>query len=894
MRCIQWSAKPSLRSALALAFGVSSVALTLALNGLVGQLATAEIQRAVQRDLADVAFQMRFMLDRGMFGRLRDIQVAAALPTMAEPGAPVEARRRILQKLKDTYPHYAWLGFLAPDGTVLASSDGLLEGVSAAPRPIFQEGRKGAYVGDVHDAVVLAKLLPPGPGDTLPRFVDVAAPVHAADGSLIGVLGAHINWRWASDIAETVLASSADKRIDVLVVNKEGLVLLGPPHLQGTLFGLPEDTGPDQAMIVKADDATEHLVAVSVTQGFHAYPGLGWRIVARERLDEALQPVAALQRQIMLGGGLIGLIFVLVGMAMAAIIARPLRRLTAAANEVRLGKTASFDAVDPVTFAEVAALSSALSQSVDALRAKRQSLAAANAALGQTAQDLATLIQSAPLAIVTVDPQGRVDVWNPAAEAMFGYTAEEVRGNVLPVVLPDRAAQFRTSLDAVLNGERLTEITRRYRRKSGDEIDVSLWAAPLRGASATAHSALGIVQDITQEQKLREQLRQSQKMEAIGQLTGGLAHDFNNILGIVLGNLDLLGETLAHDAERMELIDAATNAVLRGSELTRSLLAFSRQQPLTPTPTDIQDLLRGLARLLERGLGERVRLTVSTADGLWPVNVDAVQLETALTNLAVNARDAMPTGGTVHIEARNVALDEDYAATNPDAPIGDCVMIAVTDQGTGMPAAVVARIFEPFFTTKPKDQGTGLGLSMVYGFVKQSGGHVKVYSELGRGTTVRLYLPRHYGAAEERTGVAAGAVPTGTETILVVEDNDAMRAMAVRQLTGLGYHTIEARHGEDALEVVRAASDVALVFSDVVMGAGIDGFELARRIRQVVPAMPILLTSGFPEPASGRVPSTVEGLRVTFLAKPYRRDELARVLRRSLEERSVSCAATAC
>ena len=883
----------SLRSTLALAFGLSSVALTLAISILVGQLATAELQRTAKRDLAEVAFNMKALLDRSMFGRVRDIQVAASLSEVRDPTATPETRRRVVQQLKDTYPYYAWIGFVHLDGTVSASTDGLLEGANAAARPIFQGGLKGPYVGDVHEAVMLAKLLP-APSDEPLRFVDVATPVYAPDGTPIGVLAAHVGWHWATEIARTILARPASKDIELLVLSRDGHVLLGPPPLRGTFFGQPEDTGLDGATAGKDPSGADYVSAVSVSTGHHSFPGLGWRIVARQNMANLAEPVAALQRQIWLWGGGIGLLFVLGGVAMAEAITRPLRRLTAAADDLRLGKAAAFDVSAHSALAEVASVSTAIGDLVGNLHAKERSLAEANLALGETAERLATLVHSAPLAIVAIDPEGRVGVWNPAAEEMFGYTAPKVKGTAFPAVPPDRSEQFHATLARVMGGERIKDIRSRYRRKDGSDIDVSIWVSPLRDGTGAVYGTLGLIKDVTEDLKVQEQLRQSQKMEAVGQLTGGLAHDFNNILGVVLGNLDLLGEALEQDSEKMELVEAAVGAVLRGSDLTRSLLAFSRRQPLNPMPTDVGSLLTQLSRLLERGLGERIRFKVRADDGLWPVHVDAVQLDTAITNLAVNARDAMPNGGTILLEARNVVLDEDYIAANPEAPEGDCVMIAVSDQGTGMTAAVVAQIFEPFFTTKPKDKGTGLGLSMVYGFVKQSGGHVKVYSEVGRGTSVRIYLPRHYGKAEERQSPEVGVLPTGTETVLVVEDNEAMREIVLRQLAGLGYRTIEARNGEEGLHAVQSSTDLDVVLTDIVMGDGMDGFELARRVRALMPDLPVVLTSGFPGSDDGSVADACPAIASGFLTKPYRRDELARVIRQSIDKRRASCVETAC
>ena len=379
-----------------------------------------------------------------------------------------------------------------------------------------------------------------------------------------------------------------------------------------------------------------------------------------------------------------------------------------------------------------------------------------------------------------------------------------------------------------------------------------------------------------------EKLRQSQKMEAVGQLTGGLAHDFNNLLLVVIGNLDMLLESKKDDPQVQELAHQAFEAAQRGADLTRSLLAFARKQPLRPRRIAINDLVGGVARLLGRTLGEQIEISLELAPTLWPVVADPAQLEAALTNLATNARDAMPKGGRLRVVTANQSLDEDYCAQHADVAPGDYAMIQVTDTGTGMSPDVMAQIFDPFFTTKGRGEGTGLGLSMVFGFLKQSGGHVNVYSEAGVGTTFRLYLPRDRGAAEQdqRPAVEATA-PGGGETILVVEDNPALRQLVVLQLTTLGYRVREAENAAGAIALLEGDARIDLLFADVVMPGKLDGYGLVRVVRERWPAVRIVLTSGFPGSRPDR--DTAEFADVPLLTKPYRRSELARTLRDALK-----------
>ncbi len=384
-------------------------------------------------------------------------------------------------------------------------------------------------------------------------------------------------------------------------------------------------------------------------------------------------------------------------------------------------------------------------------------------------------------------------------------------------------------------------------------------------------------EDVTGRVRSEATLRQAQKMEAIGHLTGGVAHDFNNLLQIVSANLDLVSNEVRGAPKVAERLQNAVAAVHRGSRLTAQLLAFARRQTLAPRSTNIGRLLQEMTDMIRRTLGERVHVESIVAGGLWNTLIDPNQIENAVLNLAINARDAMPDGGSLTIEVANAFLDDAYAALHDEVTAGQYVMVAVSDTGTGMSPDLVARVFEPFFTTKPEGQGTGLGLSQVYGFVKQSGGHIKIYSEVGQGTTVKLYLPRTRAPEEGLGPVAITPIEGGSETILVVEDDEGVRAAVIDMLSELGYSVLKAGNAEQALTILESGAPLDLLFTDVVMPGSIKTRELARRAQELHPGIQVLFTSGYTQNAivhNGRLDDGVQ-----LLSKPYRRDELARKLR---------------
>ena len=501
---------------------------------------------------------------------------------------------------------------------------------------------------------------------------------------------------------------------------------------------------------------------------------------------------------------------------------------------------------------------------------------------------LDVIIDNVPAMLILKDAKtGKVVYLNRAGEALTGIDRDEAIGKSVHEVMPSVDANLIDLQDSQLieSGKPCEsyENTLLTRRRGVRLVRTKKLVVP--DEKGEPKYLLGFCEDITEQRQTEEQLRHSHKMEALGQLTGGLAHDFNNLLAIIIGNLDVLSDTMAGDAEQRELVQSAIGAAVSGSELTRRLLAFARRQPLQPEQVDLNALLDDLSRLLRRTLGENIEIALELEPTISQVIVDRVQLETAIANLANNARDAMPNGGRLIMATRMVAFDQEYAERHDEVAPGDYVLVEVSDAGEGMPPEVQARIFEPFYTTKAPGKGTGLGLSMVFGFMKQSGGHINVYSESGRGTTFRLYLP-----PATQTAVAATVdspplqhAAASRETILVVEDNANLREIVVKQLRALGFQVLEADNAQRALDVIAMRRDVDLLFSDIVLPGEMDGCALARKVMALLPQLKVLFTSGFPGARLTEMQGTDTSVRL--LSKPYRKDELSRAVREILAER---------
>ena len=539
---------------------------------------------------------------------------------------------------------------------------------------------------------------------------------------------------------------------------------------------------------------------------------------------------------------------------------------------------------------------------------------AAAAALKETSRRLDAILNNTKMAVFVMDDRQHCIFMNTAAEALTGHTFPETQGRPLHDVIHHTYPDGRPfplhecAIDRAFPEENQVEGEETFVHKDGSFFPVGFTASPIRDDHGRAIGTIVEARDISEQIRARDalkafsetlqsrvdeavanlrktelQLAQAQKMDAVGKLTGGIAHDFNNLLQVIRGNLELLGRDVSNDDRALQRVQNALIGVTRGAKLASQLLAFGRRQPLEPRALNLGRIVRDMDDMLRRTLGEGIEIETVSAGGLWNCLADPTQVENAILNLAINSRDAMEGNGKLTIEVGNASIDDDYVARHVDVGAGQYVMIAVTDTGCGIPPDQLDEVFEPFFTTKPEGKGTGLGLSMVYGFAKQSGGHVKIYSELNQGTTVRIYLPRTRRPEEHAADVAVTEPVGGAETILVVEDDEAVRATATELLSDLGYRVLKAKDADAGLAIIDSGAPIDLLFTDVVMPGKMKSTELADRFLKLTPGSAVLFTSGYTQNAivhAGRLDRGVE-----LLSKPYTREALAKKVRQVLDGR---------
>ncbi len=714
--------------------------------------------------------------------------------------------------------------------------------------------------------------------------IRAATPIYAPDGHVFGIVIINVDLRPAFDRIRTASARTGGL---IFLTNEQGDYLVHPERGREFAFDAGkrvrlQDDFPELANASALDEVKTRLVRDRVGERFGAAiaavrlaQGPRVNLIEAVPYSNVVVATAAARDASLLGG--LGAVFcaIVLAILLARSLATPLERMTAAIEG--FGRGAPLPEL-PNGRGEIGVLARAFTRMASDVREKTE-------ALTREVEERRSITDTALDAFVQIDQAGIVIEWNPQAEATFGWPRQEAIGQLLDALIVPPAhrerhtqglARFLRTGEGTILGNRMELAAL---RRDGREVTVELTITALRRPDGYIFN--GFIRDVTDRIAAEQQLRQSQKMDAVGQLTGGVAHDFNNILTVITGTIEILEHGVADRPDLATIAGMIDEAATRGAELTRQLLAFARRQPLDPRETDVNKLVIETARLLKPTLGEHIEIESMLEDDAWSALVDPSQLSAAIVNLAVNARDAMPNGGKLTLETGNVMLDEAYAAGNSEVTPGAYVMIAVSDTGSGIAADIRDRVFEPFFTTKEVGRGTGLGLSMVYGFAKQSGGHIKIYSEEGHGTAVKLYLPRTTRQAMRAAEPAlAPLTPRGNETILVVEDDALVRTYVIAQLESLGYTTLAAADGAAALALVDRGAAFDLLFTDVIMPGGMNGRQLADAIRKRHPSLNVLYTSGYTENAivhHGRLDPGV-----ALLNKPYRKTDLARKIRDAL------------
>jgi PAS domain S-box-containing protein len=888
---------------------VAAIALPRALERLDTRayLLGSELAASVRGARADViGFRSAVALTDIMRARLgRGSDPAAAT-------AEAEARRRMAERYavelaaKPNYYAFRIIGVdddgreivrvdrSGPDGAIrIVPDDELLrEGDRVAFTETIRLPSGEVHVSPVnlhqHDGVIETPNVP---------VVRIATPVHTPDGKPFAIVIINVDMRSAF----ARIRSNPIEGGRSYVVNNQGGFLVHPDQDRefGFIVGRPahiQDDFPDFPRILASGDTTPRVMQNRAGDRFGVGLAIqrladGPRVAVIQAVPYAgLMAATSAVRDSSLLAGLGAAFFAfLLAIIVARSLTRPLVQMTKAVDGFARGESV---ALPTGGGQEIAALTQAFAHMAAESRAKTAALNQEIEERRRTVEELREsermardVIANAFEAVIQTDDASLVLEWNPQAEAIFGWSRQEALGQHLPTLLLSEALLplcqemkdrlVRNDADAAA-GERF-EI--RAKRKDGSTVKIEASLNALRRRGVYVFNVFA--RDLTQRIAAEEQLRQAQKMDALGQLTGGIAHDFNNVLTVISGTIEILAEEVAAKPETAAVARLISEAADRGAELTSHLLAFARKQPLQPREIDVNRLIVESAKLFRPTLGAQIEIESMLADSVWTALVDPGQLSSALLNLAINARDAMPEGGKLTVETRNVTFDADYAAAIGDVQPGNYVMIAVSDTGTGIPEAIRDKVFDPFFSTKQVGKGTGLGLSMVYGFVKQSGGHIKVYSEEGHGTTFKLYLPQA-DAPPERIAEEppSSEIERGDETILIVEDDPLVRSYVNTQLQSLGYKTLSAANGHEALAIVDSGAAFDLLFTDIIMPGGLNGRQLAAEVASRRPSLHVLFTSGFTENAivhHGRL-----DFGVLLLAKPYRKLELARMLRVAL------------
>ena len=749
--------------------------LSILLSIIVGNVSTRQLKVATYRSLEELAFQMADKLDRGMFERYRDLQNLASLDTLHQPSPSLSNQRDLLEQLQSTYPSYAWIGITDTQGNVLSSTGGLLEGKSAAKRPWFQAGKSHPFVGDVHEALLLAKLLPNNSKEPL-RFVDIATPIIDTNGQFKGVLSAHLSWSWAREVAETLLLPEQEQRqVDIFIVSQSGTILLGPPEWQGTALpsvlqaklrtstsghflgkGLGYTVSQTERLgqgLKPESFISESVVSgFSQTQGYRNYPGLGWSVWVQQPATLALYPARLLQVQVLAWCLGLGSVFAGLSWWITRRVSRSMHQLTDATQRIREGET---DVVIPQIRGqdEITGLSKSLCHMVETLRLQQQELLSTNQQLQRELLDRqqaerkvreqAELLNIATDAIFVRDLDNRIKFWNQSAQHIYGWTSEEACGqDSMQLLNPDHSSELDIAYRTVLQqGEWRGELMKVT--KAGKQITTESRWALASDMEGCPQFILTVDTDITEQKQLEAHFLRVKRLESLGMLASGIAHDLNNIFTPILGVAKLLSRAPnSIDDQSKKLIEILDGSARRGSDLVKQIVMFSRGGEGKLAPIQVSHLLIEIQKIIRSILPSSIELSMDMLNEELPlIYGNETQLHQVLMNLCVNAKDAMPNGGELMISAKPQIVDRELVVSYPQARAGEYLVIAIADTGIGMSSEIQEHILEPFFTTKEVGRGTGLGLSTVYGLIKKHGGFLQIESQENQGSTFRVFLP---------------------------------------------------------------------------------------------------------------------------------------------------------
>jgi PAS domain S-box-containing protein len=866
----------------------------------------------------------------------RFVEFSAANRATAGPLTP--AIRGILEANRVSDPNLRGLAIVDKTGTVLVATEERMVGRNLAYQSSIRESLGGkAVISDLY--------LAPAEADRVPTIA-YTAPLFGADKELRGLVVLWVRAQALWDIAKASLAFTGPESYAVVVdqlgiriahTRREKSIFRPVAALAAATidtlvaeqrFGektreLLEDVRPNKALFERALDAAPdsrmyRAYAPGVAHDIYAIPrrlkSVPWTIFFMVPAESIDAPIAAMTRAKLIYAGAIICFALVAGALVSTIILRPVRSLATATDAIAGGDLAarvqpygndelgqlgaSFNAMATRVQAQAATLQTAhdelelrvrartreLETTTAALQAEIREREAAEKAVHENRQALDAIVESSDDAIISKSLDGIISSWNPGAAKIFGYAAHEAIGNPLQMLIPaDRTGEEPDILARIARGESVAHFETVRRKKDGTLIDVSATISPIRDVGGRIVGASKIARDITGQRQLERQLRQSQKMEALGQLTGGVAHDFNNMLGVIIGNLDLLEALVATNETAARRVQTAQKAALRGADVTRRLLSFASRHPLNVVQTALGESIHNVTEMAALAIGPAISITTFVDPALGPAWVDAGELENVLLNLVVNARDAMPHGGSIAISAKPAELDAGYPPVQTgELKAGHYLCVAVSDTGHGMSRDTLERMFEPFFTTKPRGQGTGLGLAMAYGFAKQAGGYARIYSEEGHGTTVSLYLPRaEVSEIPARLGSRPAAPARVCGTVLVVDDEFDLLEIAVTYLEELGLRVLHATDGPSALGIVEREPGIDLLVTDVIMPGGMNGVELAGKAKQLIPGIKIIYTSGFPSTALAKRSDTrIDG---PLLYKPYQRNNFIAAIKSAME-----------